>query len=164
MHYANTPTLFFAAFLFHTANAINACPGVDSLFTGSEGIRYRVCPGSDLVGPSTKVTQNVASVDACAQLCDKNMDCFKAVYDHQWNSCHFKGLTGLNWVANKRFETIQAEQINIARCPYDETTKRGNGVGIYCNILEIGVKLTRFPEKIQSLPRYRHSRSEYTNY
>jgi galactose oxidase len=164
MHYANAPTLFFAAFLFHTTNAINACPGADTLFTGSEGIRYRVCPGTDLTGRSAKVTQNVASVNACAQLCDKNMDCFKAVYDHQWKSCHFKELTGLNWVANDRFETIQAEQINIARCPSDESTLTSSGVSIRNLIPESGTRLTDVSEKIQDLPRHRRARPKHTNH
>lgn len=75
------------------------------------------------------MTPNVASVTACAQLCDQNMSCFKAVYDTQTQNCHFKEFVGLNWVADARFDVIQAEQINIARCPYAETTYTVNGVG-----------------------------------
>lgn len=117
--------------LFHTSAAINACLVTDTVFTGAQGIRYRVCPDTDLIGRSQSVTQNVASTTACAQLCDKAINCFKAVYDTQTKSCHFKANTGLNWQANKRFDVIQAEQINIAKCPYAESTYTNNGVSGY---------------------------------
>jgi galactose oxidase len=125
---SNVLALLSAAILFQATNALNACPGTDNVFTGSGGIRYRVCAGTDLTGPSTLVTPKVASVTACAQLCDKSMDCFKAVYDTQKKVCHFKGLTNLAWAANARFETIQAEQVNIARCPQGEWTYHRNRV------------------------------------
>ncbi|KAL6703430.1 hypothetical protein ACN47E_009689 [Coniothyrium glycines] len=54
------------------------------------------------------------------------MDCFKAVYDTQTRDCHIKARAGLNWVDNTRFDVIQAEQINIAKCPYNETTYTNN--------------------------------------
>ncbi|KAJ4352761.1 hypothetical protein N0V95_003979 [Ascochyta clinopodiicola] len=73
------------------------------------------------------ITQNVASTTACAQLCDKALNCFKAVYDTQTKSCHIKGNTNLNWQPSGRFDVIQAEQINIAQCPYAETTYNNNG-------------------------------------
>lgn len=114
--------------LFNTAYATNACPVEETVFTGAGGIRYRICPDTDLVGRSGLVTQNVASVTACAQLCDRAMDCFKAVYDTQTRACHFKGLGLLTWSANPRFEVIQAEQVNIACCPYPETTYTSGGV------------------------------------
>ena len=117
-----------AVTLFKSAYAINACPVADTVFTGTGGIRYRVCPDTDLVGESTSVTANVASVTACAQLCDQTMNCFRAVYDTQTLDCHFKGLGTLNWAANARYDVIQAEQVNIARCPYAETTYASGGV------------------------------------
>jgi galactose oxidase len=124
----NVLALLSAALLFQATNALNACPGTDNVYTGSGGIRYRVCKGTDLTGPSTLVTPKVASVTACAQLCDKSMDCFKAVYDTRTKNCHFKGLTGLVWATNARFEAIQAEQVNIARCPQGEWTYHRNRV------------------------------------
>ncbi|EMD67185.1 hypothetical protein GGP41_007105 [Bipolaris sorokiniana] len=111
-----------AAILFQSTNALNACPGTDTVFTGTQGIRYRVCPGTDLTGPTVSVTPKVASVAACAKLCDKSMDCFKAVYDTRTKDCHFKEIAGLNWVANDRYQVVQAEQVNIARCPAGEWT------------------------------------------
>ncbi|KAF1925111.1 copper radical oxidase [Didymella exigua CBS 183.55] len=113
--------------LFQTSVAINACPVTDTAFTGSQGIRYRVCPGTDLIGGSQSVTPNVASTTACAQLCDGAMNCFKAVYDTQTKDCHIKATAGLNWQPNARYNVIQAEQINIAKCPYPETTYTNNG-------------------------------------
>jgi galactose oxidase len=126
----NVFALLSAALLFHATNALNACPGTDNVFTGSGGIIYRVCPGTDLTGPSTSVTPKLASVAACAQLCDKSMNCFKAVYDTRTKDCHFKGLTGLDWVTDARFETVQAEQVNIASCPHGEWTYHRNRVSI----------------------------------
>ncbi|KAF2828054.1 galactose oxidase-like protein precursor [Ophiobolus disseminans] len=119
--------LLAAATLFHTTHAINACPVADTLFTGTGGIRYRICPDTDLIGESTLVTANVASVTACAQLCDQAMNCFKAVYDTQTRDCHFKGFGNMNWQPNARFDVVQAEQVNIARCPYAETTYTNGG-------------------------------------
>lgn len=116
------------AFLSSTTYAINACTSTGTIFSGKTGVRYRVCPGTDITGASQKVTPNVASVTACAQLCDQTMDCFKAVYDTQTQGCHFKAYTGLDWVVNARYTTVQAEQVNIARCPYAETTYTNNDV------------------------------------
>lgn len=117
-----------AFFLFKTSTAINACPVTDSVYTGAQGIRYRVCPDTDLVGGSQSVTPNVASNTACAELCDRALNCFKAVYDTQTRDCHIKANAGLEWLPNGRFDVIQAEQINIAKCPYAETTYTNNGV------------------------------------
>jgi galactose oxidase len=114
--------------LFQAAHSLNACPGADTVFTGAKGIRYRVCPDTDLVGQSTSVIPNVASVTACAKCCDESMGCFKAVYDTTNRDCHFKGLKTLNWVESARFDVIQAEQVNIARCPDAETTYKSGSV------------------------------------
>jgi len=114
--------------LISAVGALNACTGTDTIFTGKEGVRYRICPDTDLTGTSLQVTRDVASVTVCAQLCDTNMSCFKAVYDTQTKECHFKDSVGLNWVDNDRFDTIQAEQVNIAQCPYDETAYKSNEV------------------------------------
>jgi galactose oxidase len=120
--------LLSAVILFKTTHGINACPTADTVFTGTGGIRYRICPDTDLVGPTLSLTPTVASVTACAQLCDRSMSCFKAVYDTKTKDCHFKALAGLKWAANVRYDVVQAEQINIARCPYAETTYTNNGV------------------------------------
>jgi galactose oxidase len=130
MLHSNAILVVSAFLLFKGSAAINACPVTDTVFTGTQGIRYRVCPGTDLIGDSQNITPNVASTTACAQLCDKALNCFKAVYDTQTKSCHIKATAGLNWQPNQRFEVIQAEQINIAKCPYAETTYANNGVSI----------------------------------
>lgn len=124
----NTFVVISTFLLFRTSAAINACPVTDTVFTGTQGIRYRVCPDTDLVGPSQAVTPNVASTTACAQLCDRALNCFKAVYDTQTRACHIKATAGLEWLPNGRFDVIQAEQINIAKCPYSETTYTNNAV------------------------------------
>ena len=125
---SNAIVVVLTFLLFKTSAAINACPVTDTVFTGTQGIRYRVCPDTDLNGDSQVITPNVASTTACAQLCDNALNCFKAVYDTQTRDCHIKANVGLNWQPNGRFDVIQAEQINIAKCPYAETTYTNNGV------------------------------------
>lgn len=138
MLHSNALALISTFLLFRTSAAINACPVTDTVFTGIQGIRYRVCPDTDLIGPSQSVTPNVASNTACAQLCDKALNCFKAVYDTQTRDCHIKATAGLDWQPNGRFDVIQAEQINIAKCPFAEETYTNNGVstaaldGVHC--------------------------------
>jgi galactose oxidase len=123
--------LVAAVTLFETVNAINGCPTADTVFTGAGGIRYRICADTDFVGKSTSVTPNVASTIACAKLCDQSINCFKAVYDTTARACHFKALTKINWVGNARYDVIQAEQVNIARCPSAETKYTRSGVSGY---------------------------------
>jgi len=155
---------FLAAFtLFGATQAINACPVADTVFTGTGGIRYRICPDTDLIGESTSVTANVASVTACAQLCDQAMDCFRAVYDTQTRDCHFKGLGNLNWAANVRFDVIQAEQLNIARCPYAETTYTNGGVSHHTVTGWSKVTDILHAENFQGLQRHRHTRRKCAN-
>lgn len=142
---------FLSAFLlFETSTAINACPITDVVFTGTQDIRYRICPGTDLIGDSQVITPNVASATACANLCDGALNCFKAVYDTQNRDCHIKANAGLNWQPNERFTVIQAEQINIAKCPYTETAYTNNGVSEPVTRRE--AILTSFSEKLQDLP------------
>lgn len=124
----NAIALISSFLLFQTSAAINACPVTDTVFTGAQGIKYRVCPDTDLIGASQSVTPNVASTTACAQLCDKAINCFKAVYDTHTKDCHIKGTGDLDWQSNARFDVIQAEQINIATCPHPETTYTYDGV------------------------------------
>jgi galactose oxidase len=130
MAYLKVVGLLAAVTLFKATHATNACPVTETVFTGNGGVRYRICPDTDLVGKSQKVIANTASTTKCAQLCDQAMDCFKAVYDTQTRNCHFKGLGVLKWDVSARFDVIQAEQINIARCPYAETTYSNGGVSL----------------------------------
>ncbi|KAH7081052.1 galactose oxidase-like protein precursor [Paraphoma chrysanthemicola] len=125
MLHLNALGLLATITLLHSAHALNGCPTADTVFTGTQGIRYRVCLDTDLVGDTQSITANVASTTACAQACDQNINCFKAVYDTQTRDCHIKANGNLNWVDNARFDVIQAEQVNIARCPYTETAYTG---------------------------------------
>lgn len=127
---STTLALISSFILFQSSEAINACPGTDTVYTGKQGIRYRICPGTDYTGPSLKVTPKIASTQACAQLCDTSLDCFKGVYDTQTKDCHLKATAGIKWQANARFDVIQAEQINIARCPYDEASYKNSAVSL----------------------------------
>lgn len=126
--------LFATAIFLEATLALNACPNADTIYTGNGGVRYRICTGSDLIGESLQVTPNVDSETSCAQRCDQNMNCFKAVYNRQNGDCHFKGYNGLNWQPSDVFTVIQAEQVNIAQCPYQETTYNNNGVSYAHNI------------------------------
>jgi galactose oxidase len=157
----NTISILSFVFLFNTTSALNACPVTDTVFTGADGVRYRVCPDSDYTGKTQKLINNIASTNACAQLCSKSLDCFKAVYDKQSKICHFKGVEKLKWVANKRFDVIQAEQINIARCPYPETKATANGVS---NRHQQVLLNTDDAEKIHALQGHRHPRQECPNH
>jgi hypothetical protein len=132
MRHISVFKLLLTVSFLKTVNAINACPVADTVYTGIGGIRYRICLDTDLTGGSNSVTANIATVTACAQLCDQSIGCFKAVYDTQTKDCHFKALAGLNWVADARFDVVQMEQVNIARCPYAETTYTNNNVSILC--------------------------------
>lgn len=156
---SNTLVIVSCFLLFQTSAAINACPNTDTVFTGTQGVRYRICPGSDLVGRTEKLIPKIASTAACGQLCDKSLDCFKAVYDTQTKDCHFKATAGLKWQASGRFDVIQAEQINIARCPYDETTYKNSGVSLTMywrsNILTMFRRLSRFAAILTSVVQAR---------
>lgn len=147
----NTITFISIFLLFRISAAINACPVTDTTFTGTQGIRYRVCPDTDLIGASQSITPNVASTTACAQLCDGALNCFKAVYDTQTRDCHIKANAGLNWQPNGRFDVIQAEQVNIAKCPYPETTYINNEVG-RSDLCSSSVADHYDAEKLQNLP------------
>ncbi len=144
--------LLFVLLAFKTVNAINACPSNDTVYVGAEEIRYRICNGTDLTGDTNLLNPNIASVTACAKLCDQNLGCFKAVYDTQTKDCHFKANAGLNWVVDARFTVIQAEQINIARCPYPETAYSNNGVSILLKLNPFSSANVTPSEKLQDMP------------
>lgn len=114
--------------------AITSCPADGILFTGIGGTKYNVCPSTDYQGLSAQILKGVASVAACAQLCDQDPICQKAVYDQEGAQCHIKNNTagGVTWVTSDKYTTITydnalPEQKNIATCPFTETATTNNG-------------------------------------
>ncbi|KAJ4388070.1 hypothetical protein N0V93_008675 [Gnomoniopsis smithogilvyi] len=113
-----------------SAQNIAQCPTVASSYTGAGGVKYAICPSSDFQGRSDQILNNIASVSACAQTCDKIPTCQKAVYDTTGKKCHIKnnGANALTWVENGgQLTTIYLnntlpERTNIAQCPYTETS------------------------------------------
>lgn len=109
--------------------AITQCPTTPTTYTGPGGAKYAICTATDYVGPSDQILGNIATVKACAQACDQNGNCLKAVYDNTNKVCHIKnnGANALNWVQNNQFTVVYLnnnlpEQTNVARCPFTETT------------------------------------------
>ncbi|KAH8592804.1 kelch domain-containing protein [Bisporella sp. PMI_857] len=118
---------FFIALLIRGSLAITACPTAVTTYTDADGAKYSICLDTDYTGASLLVTQNVASVIACAQICGLNPSCTKAVYDTTSRVCHVKDSTAtLTWVSNTRYDTIYLNNINsegaiIAVCPFSGT-------------------------------------------
>lgn len=90
---------------------IARCGRTESTYTGN-GKTYELCRGSDIRGASTQVINNVATANACAQLCSQTTGCVKAVWDEGGKVCHVKGNEEQNtliWVMNKRFTAIRQD-------------------------------------------------------
>lgn len=112
---------------------ITQCPAEGIPYTGIGGAKYAVCPSADYEGPSNEILKRVASVASCAQICDQDPSCQKAVYDTKAGACHIKNndANGVVWVRSGRYTTITynntlPEQTDIATCPYTETTTTTN--------------------------------------
>ncbi|KAL1861568.1 hypothetical protein Daus18300_008831 [Diaporthe australafricana] len=121
-------------FLSHVVTAITQCPTTPTTYTGTGGAKYAVCAATDYQGPSDQVLANIATVTACAQACDQNGNCLKAVYDNTNKVCHIKNnaANALTWVQNNQFSVVYLnndlpEATNIARCPFTETTYTNSG-------------------------------------
>lgn len=83
---------------------INKCPYTESTTTGSNGIKYQVCAGTDYEGRSLQIVQNIASNTDCIQLCVNTDGCTKTVFDNVAMVCHIKDDSGnLIWSTNRRF-------------------------------------------------------------
>lgn len=112
------------------AAAITACPGAVANYAGAGDANYDICAGTDLQGTSAQIVANIASVTACAALCDANGACLKAVYDSTGKACHIKSNDedALTWTASSArytaiyFNNPLPETTDIAVCPYNETT------------------------------------------
>ncbi|KAJ3529381.1 hypothetical protein NM208_g9787 [Fusarium decemcellulare] len=108
--------------------AIEACPSTERPWTSSRGLRYSFCSGSDYQGPSLQITPDVASTQACAQICSQSPVCSKAVYDKRDRQCHIKNIaTELAWAVDDRFDAIHlSEKLRlgafISKCPGTEAT------------------------------------------
>jgi galactose oxidase len=84
-------------------------------YTGTA--KYTICPDTDLQGTSAQIVNNIATPNACAQLCDTTSGCTQAVYDNAGKVCHIKAsqTTALmTWVLNKKFDVINK---NVAATP-----------------------------------------------
>ncbi|KAK6076034.1 galactose oxidase precursor [Seiridium cupressi] len=88
---------------------IAKCPFTSTSYTGTAGT-YSVCPDSDIQGASAQIVDNIATVDACAALCDTTSGCTQAVYDKNGKICHIKDTTVmLIWAMNKQFTAIKKD-------------------------------------------------------
>ncbi|ORX94672.1 galactose oxidase-like protein precursor [Clohesyomyces aquaticus] len=114
-------------------SAIGSCPVLETTYTGASGATYAICPSTDYEGRTAQVIHNIASEQACAQLCSEKK-CTKAVYDNPGKTCHIKDVgKQLTWVPNTRFTVIRTftglpDGVNIARCPVEakKFTAAGN--------------------------------------
>lgn len=90
---------------------IARCTRTETTYTGNKKT-YKLCPGSDLRGATARVTNNVATAVACAQICSQTTGCVKAVWDGGRLVCHVKGNEEQNtliWVTNKQFTVIRQD-------------------------------------------------------
>ncbi|OLN95694.1 Galactose oxidase 1 [Colletotrichum chlorophyti] len=123
-----------AASLFSqlSSAAITACPNEEAVWTTPIGVKYTVCPGSDYQygGTSLQLVTNVSATVECAQICDRDPRCSKAVYDKKDRLCHVKdSKNNVNWAADDRFDAIRLtndlpEGSFLASCPFDEVSYR----------------------------------------
>ncbi|ORY67245.1 galactose oxidase precursor [Pseudomassariella vexata] len=123
-------TIKATAVLLHigVSTAITACPGAETVYTSTEGVRYAICPDTDYQGASLQIIPGVASTTACAARCEADARCAKGVFDTQTGDCHIKdNAVALAWVTNGRFDVIRLnnnfpEGTNIAYCPFSQTS------------------------------------------
>lgn len=94
-----TATQFDSISLNPAPQAITACPIAEVGGTVGSST-YTVCPNSDYATGSTRVVQNVANAQACAQQCVNTQGCTRAVFDKVANVCHSKTNTdNAGWCA-----------------------------------------------------------------
>lgn len=97
---------------FPAGTFVARCPGTETVYTASNGARYRICPASDYVGASASVINGITSANTCAARCSTTTGCAKAVWDRISNVCHIKAAepaASLFWVVNDRFQAIRRE-------------------------------------------------------
>lgn len=91
---------------------VAVCPYNETTSTAGDGAAaYRTCAHTDVRGRSARMVEQVASTEACRDLCVQSA-CATAVYDRAEAVCHIKGDAASNtliWYTNKRYDTIQQE-------------------------------------------------------
>jgi hypothetical protein len=86
------------------------CPSAGSVTRSSSGRLFHVCPRTDYNYPSSDTWNNVASEQACINLCDKSPRCTRASYNLGTQTCYGKGNTApayANLVVQSQFNTYQ---------------------------------------------------------
>ncbi|CAL3968814.1 unnamed protein product [Diplocarpon coronariae] len=90
---------------------IASCPSNQS-FSEHDGECFSVCPGTDLVGTTTKTIPQTTSIDSCTTLCSTTAGCTSAVYDTANLVCSIKAPATshtLIWRTNQQFTVIRIE-------------------------------------------------------
>lgn len=116
---ARYTTIYLNNLLAETT-VVSSCPYRETTFTatategGGGGRSYKTCVSTDYRGASARVINNVASTEACRDLCirDSATGCARAVYDKARSVCHIKADAASNtlvWYANKRYDVIRQE-------------------------------------------------------
>ncbi|KEY64649.1 hypothetical protein S7711_02850 [Stachybotrys chartarum IBT 7711] len=97
---------------FPAGTFIARCPGTETVYTATNGVRLRLCANTDYSGGSVQVINGITSANACAARCSTTAGCAKAVWDRTSNVCHIKAAepaASLFWVVNTRFVAIYRE-------------------------------------------------------
>jgi len=106
---------------------ITTCPTTEISYS-TNGSIYKICPQSDYSGMTSNAIAEVASINACTDLCDKRTGCKNAVYNYQARMCFLKSGQ-LQWISkvgadSVRFDkTITNVQPPLISCPATETSK-----------------------------------------
>ncbi|KAI6767680.1 hypothetical protein HG530_005689 [Fusarium avenaceum] len=109
-----------------TSAALTECPSKEAQWTSKTGTDYAICRNTDYRngGSSLKVVKQVRDTNACAQICNQDPRCVKAVYDKRGRICHVKdnnNAARMDWATDKNFDTIRVKNVDegvfISRCP-----------------------------------------------
>lgn len=68
-----------------------SCPSGENRLTTSSGAYYAVCEEADFQGATVQTLDTVATVSDCAQACERQTGCTRAVYDSNKSECYLKG-------------------------------------------------------------------------
>ncbi|KAL6922953.1 hypothetical protein FSHL1_000225 [Fusarium sambucinum] len=106
--------------------ALTKCPTKEATWTAQSGAGYSICKNTDYRngGGSLKVTRDVRNTNACAQICNQDPRCVKAVYDKKGRICHIKdenNADSMNWEKDNNFDAITLTNVDegrfISTCP-----------------------------------------------
>jgi galactose oxidase len=143
MVYLNKLQAFTTAVLYFdfSSAALASCPTREEIWISGTGPKYGICPNTDyrFGGRSLQIVQNVRSTEGCVEICYRNANCQKAVYDKRGKVCHVKdhnSSTRMSWEADTNFDTIHIDDplpngAFLARCPYPEAEYRASNGAKY---------------------------------